>query len=99
MAEVLAPLRSVLARLEPNDIPLPEVAGIWQLFSLVRRLAGNGETLLAGRVAEAREWARSGYATPEEWMAAKAGVPIRVRDVAKVVEAPAPRFEDAYSEE
>ena len=76
MAEVLAPLRSVLARLEPNDIPLPEVAGIWQLFSQVRRLAGNGETLLAGRVAEAREWSRSGYATPEEWMAAKAGTSV-----------------------
>lgn len=76
LGAVLEALQTVLAGLEPRDVPFAEVAGVWELFTRIRRLAGNGATLLAGRVAEAHDWSESGYPTPEEWMAARAGTTI-----------------------
>ena len=63
----------VLADLDPRAIPLPDVTAVFSLFAEVRRLAGNGETLMAGRVKDARQWAAEGHPSVEDWIAKQTG--------------------------
>ena len=73
LRRALIALQVVMAELDPAAIPLPDATAVFTLFADVRRLAGNGQTLMAGRVKEAREWARSGHATVEDWIANTTG--------------------------
>lgn len=73
LRRALVAMQVVMAELDPAAIPLPDVTAVFTLFADVRRLAGNGQTLMAGRVKEAREWARSGHATVEDWIANTTG--------------------------
>ena len=66
-------LQVVLADLDPRAIPLPDVTAVFSLFAEVRRLAGNGETLMAGRVKDARQWAAEGHPSVEDWIAKQTG--------------------------
>ncbi|MEI2652091.1 MAG: hypothetical protein V9G12_08035 [Microthrixaceae bacterium] len=73
LRRALIALQVVMAELDPAAIPLPDATAVFTLFADVRRLAGNGQTLMAGRVKEAREWARSGHTTVEDWIANTTG--------------------------
>jgi len=61
----------VLGALEPRLVPLTEAIALMDAFAELERLGSSGRMLLAARAAEAGEWRRSGYSTPEEWLAAK----------------------------
>ena len=66
-------LTEALRRLDPRDVPLPEVTSLWESFNRAGRVAATGEMTLADRVREADQWRRSGFRSPEEWMARKKG--------------------------
>lgn len=75
-ADILAvgvPLRGLISGLEPKDVPLTWAPEVLAAFVEVQRLAESGRLLMLSRAAEAKEWQRSGFTTPEEWLAAQMG--------------------------
>ena len=73
ISAVGVPLRRLLAGLEPKDVPLPWAADVMAAFAEVERLAVSGRLMMMSRAAEADEWRRSGFASPEEWLASALG--------------------------
>jgi hypothetical protein len=71
--ERLAEMRDLVGRLEPDAVPLPEAAAMWQAFDGIERLAASAKTLLATRVDESRVWRRAGDRSAPEYLARKSG--------------------------
>jgi Domain of unknown function (DUF222) len=64
-------MRDLVGRLEPDSVPLPEAAAMWQAFDGIERLAASAKTLLAARVDESRVWQRAGDRSAPEYLARK----------------------------
>jgi hypothetical protein len=60
----------VVARLEPESVPLTEASALWSEFDRVERLAASAKTLLARRVDESMQWKRQGFRSAAEHLAA-----------------------------
>ena len=74
-------LAALLHGLEPRDIPLPEATGVLDAFIELERRAAAGRLLVTARATESTRWKREGFASPAEWLAAKAGTSAgRARD-------------------
>src|SRR4051812_39392441 len=73
LGSISAQLASVVADLNPDSIPSYLAVSTYEAFDQIERLAATGKTLLARRVDDSREWARRGFATPEEYLAATSG--------------------------
>ncbi len=73
VGEVRDALAALVAELDPDAVPLPEVVSLWERSDAIERLAGAAKTLLARRVEESGTWARTGHRSPAEHLAAEAG--------------------------
>lgn len=72
--EVLNRSAAVLVKhLDPKLVPLPEATAVMEAFIGLERLAVAGRILMSSRATEAGQWRRSGFSTPEEWLASKQG--------------------------
>jgi hypothetical protein len=76
----LGDLRTVLSGvargLEPWTLPLGEAKAMLGEIVAVKNVAAAIEGGLARRVADAREWERAGFPTPEAWLARQTGSPL-----------------------
>jgi len=75
VANALAVLRDVCARLDPVAIPLHEVPAVFDDVAALERLAGGAVVRLAARYEEAGAWKRNGARSPEDDIARKTGAP------------------------
>lgn len=66
-------LAAVVAELNPDAVATPALVPLFEQLDRIERLAATAKTLLARRVEESREWARRGYASAAEFLAAKCG--------------------------
>src|SRR5262249_6493597 len=73
LGSVVAELAKVVADLNPDSIPTHTVVSLYEEFERIERLAATGKTLLARRVDDSHEWARRGFKSPEDFLAAKSG--------------------------
>jgi len=72
--EVLNRSAALLVKhLDPKLVPLPEATDVMDAFIKLERLAVAGRMLMTARATEAGHWRRSGFSTPEEWLASKQG--------------------------
>jgi hypothetical protein len=98
LAALVAELRSLLAELDPSQLPARDAAEVVAVCDLLSRVADAGKTLAAGRVAESSLWSRGGHRSAAHWMAKVCGVSVgdavRMLELAETV-AEAPATKDA----
>src|SRR3954467_2084456 len=66
-------LEGFLASVDPVLLHAPDAAKLLEAAVDVEQRAGALKTLLAKRAADAGQWAKDGYRSPEEWLAKKTG--------------------------
>jgi hypothetical protein len=66
-------LDEVLTSLDPLLLHACDAAKLLDEFVAIEARAAAGRTLVADRAVDGAEWARSGYRSPEEWLARKTG--------------------------
>ena len=66
-------LNELLARFDPSSLHALDAVKILEEFNGIETSAAAGKTLVADRAADACEWTRGGYRSPEEWLAQKTG--------------------------
>ena len=66
-------LAAVVAELNPSSVPAASVVRLFEDFDQIERLASCAKTLLACRLEDTPEWARSGFLSPADFVAAKSG--------------------------
>ena len=76
VAEVHKELAAIVAALDPEAVPLPEAAPLWQAFDALERLGRAGKVLVARRVEASRVWERRGHRRAAEYLAAQAGASV-----------------------
>ena len=76
VVEVREQLAAIVAALDPQSVPLPEAAPLWQAFDALERLGRAGKVLVARRVEESRVWERRGHRSAAEYLAAQAGASV-----------------------
>ena len=98
LAALVAQLRSLLAVLDPGQLPARDAAEVVAVCDQISRVADAGKTLAAGRVAESSLWSRGGHRSAAHWMAKLCGTSVgdavRMLDLAETV-AEAPATKDA----
>jgi hypothetical protein len=73
-----APLRALVAGLDPEFVAAFDAPELWAAFDRVERLAGAAKVLLARRVEEAGTWKRAGFRSAAEQLAAVSGTSVAV---------------------
>ena len=68
--------RVLVARIDPDAVPLCEVTDLWTAFDTVERRAAATKLLLARKVEEAGRWKRDGHRSAAEQLAAIAGTSV-----------------------
>ncbi len=68
-----AKVDSVLSRIDPALLHAPDAARIFDAAETLVRKASALRTLVAARAADAGEWSRVGYRSPEDWYAQATG--------------------------
>lgn len=87
LRELASTTTILLGRVQPELVPLPEATALLDAFADLERRAAAGRLLVASRATLAGEWKRSGFASPEEWLAARHGTSRgRARDDLKASE-------------
>jgi hypothetical protein len=76
VAEVTNLAAGVVARVEPDAVPLPAAPSMWREFDRLERLATSAKTLLARRVDESKQWKREGFRSAAEQLASLGGTTI-----------------------
>jgi hypothetical protein len=71
-----APMRALVAGLDPDDVFVFEAPAMFEAFDVLVRLGESAKTLLARRVEAAATWKRAGYRSAAEQMAAVAGTSV-----------------------
>src|SRR5476651_905377 len=66
----------LVARIDPDGVPLCEVTDLWAALDTVERRAAATKLLLARKVEEAGRWKRGGYRSVEEQLAGIAGTSV-----------------------
>ena len=66
----------LVARIDPDAVPLCEVTDLWTAFDAVERRAAATKLLLARKVEEAGRWKRAGYRSAADQLAAIAGTSV-----------------------
>lgn len=66
-------LRSLLPGFDPSALHAPTAVAILEAATELESLAVSVRTLVADRAADACEWTRGGYRSPEEWLAQTTG--------------------------
>jgi hypothetical protein len=66
-------LGQLVARIEPDSVPLSQAAAYWKASEQLVRWGQAAVTLLARRVDESKAWERAGCASPSEWRAREGG--------------------------
>ena len=98
LAALVAQLRSLLADLDPGQLPARDAAEVVAVCDQLSRMADAGKALAAGRVAESSLWSRGGHRSAAHWMAKVCGISVgdavRMLDLAETV-ADAPATKDA----
>ena len=69
-------LRAFSEGIEPGCLDASTAAGMVELFGEASKVCAAVTTLLAGRVAQTKVWARSGARTPAEWVSRATGAPM-----------------------
>ncbi len=69
-------LAALVRRLDPDDVPAFEASELWRNFDAICRQASAAKALLARRVEDSHRWKGEGFASPAEYLAAKAGTSI-----------------------
>ena len=70
---VVATLDQVLAELDPALLHPADAVRVLDVAEEIVRRGAAIKTLVAGRATEGSEWARAGYRSAEDWLAAKSG--------------------------
>ena len=88
--------RVLVARIEPDAVPLCEVLDLWTALDTVERRAATTKLLLARRVEEAGRWKRDGHRSAAEQLAGIAGTSVtaaknQLETSKKVAQLPATR--------
>jgi hypothetical protein len=76
LAEIRRTLTTLARDLEPSTVALSEAKAMLGELVAVKNIATALQGRLARRIADAREWERAGYATPEAWLAQRTGTPL-----------------------
>ena len=63
----------LVARIDPDAVPLSEVTGLWSALDTVERRAVAAKLLLARRVEEAGRWKRAGHRSAADQLASIPG--------------------------
>jgi hypothetical protein len=66
----------LVARIDPDAVPLSEVTDLWTALEVIKRRAESTMLLLARRVEEAGRWKRDGHRSAAEQLAAIAGMSV-----------------------
>ena len=66
----------LVARIDPDAVPLSEVTELWTALDTVERRAATTKLLLARKVEEAGRWERSGHRSAADQLAAIAGTSV-----------------------
>src|SRR2546421_11936087 len=66
-------LEAMLSSVDPALLRPADAGRVLHAGTEVEQRAAALKTLVAGRAAEAGEWARAGYRSPEEWLAKHTG--------------------------
>lgn len=69
-------LRAFSEGIEPGCLDASTAAGMVELFGEASKVCSAVTTLLAGRVAQTKVWARAGARTPAEWVSRATGAPM-----------------------
>ncbi len=69
-------LAVLVARIDPDAVPLCEVTDLWTALDTVERRAATAKLLLARKVEEAGRWKRDGYRSAAEQLAGIAGTSV-----------------------
>ena len=80
LAELQRMVRDVgamLRGLDPSCLHPADAVALLDGFNALEKCAVAGRTLVADRAADACEWTRHGYRSPEAWLAAKTGTGYR----------------------
>ena len=72
LAEVAVALDEILSAVDPTALHPADAAALLNAYVDIEHKAACGRVLVADRASMSEDWTRSGYRTPEEWMAAKA---------------------------
>jgi hypothetical protein len=62
------------AALDPDAVPLDEVAGVYESLARLEKLAAGARLRLAARVEACDVWRRSGHRHAADWLARTTGV-------------------------
>ena len=62
-------LAAVVDGLDPDDVPVADVSGLWKAFDEIERLAASAKLLLAVRVDESGAWRHAGARSAAEHLA------------------------------
>ena len=73
LSEVIERLAEAVDGLEPGRLTGADASRLLELFERGSRLCEAGKTLVAGRAAECREWARTGASSPRDWLSGVSG--------------------------
>ena len=73
LLRITSELDEVLLAVDPASLDTRDAVKLLDVFTAIERCAVAGRTLVADRAADAGEWTRGGYRSPEEWMANKTG--------------------------
>src|SRR5579862_5025680 len=76
--EIDACFRVLVARIDPDAVPLGEVVEVWTALDGVERRAAAAKVLLARRVDDAGRWRGVGHRSAAEQLAAIAGTTVTV---------------------
>ena len=71
---MVAELKPLVAALDASALHALDAVAILESASELESLAVSIKTLVADRAADACEWTRRGYRSPEDWLAQKTGV-------------------------
>ena len=76
LQRMIGELDTMLSALDPAALHATDAVKLLDEFTALERRAVAGKTLVADRAADAAEWTRRGYRSPEAWLAAKAGTTV-----------------------
>jgi hypothetical protein len=76
LADVRGALSDLARRLEPDTLALRDAKALMAHVVAVKNVAATLEGRLAKRIADAGEWERTGFPTPEAWLARQTGTPV-----------------------
>jgi hypothetical protein len=76
LTEIRCALSGLARQLDPAMLPLGQAKRLLGGVVALKNVAATIEGRLARRIADAREWERTGYPNPEAWLARQTGTPL-----------------------